>query len=168
MVELVNAIKEWPTIIQGALGSALFWLFLLLAQKAFHSIVQYMSKRSKGKRISWLVSRECKHSAFGNPSDAAAAFATSALIYRSLQHVYKALMWLGLGIVLSYFYQLTIVVGGIGFIYFLFKAYDEVSPFKPGENTPEARAKVIEELITLGKLPAPQKEETNNKIKQDA
>ncbi|GAW97997.1 hypothetical protein MTCD1_03655 [Colwellia marinimaniae] len=31
--DIVNAVLEWPLIIQGALGSGLFWLLLLLGQK---------------------------------------------------------------------------------------------------------------------------------------
>lgn len=108
-----------------------------------NSTETFYCSRTKKQRIRWLVSRECKHSAFGNPNDASAAFATSALIYRSLQYAYRAFMWLGLGLVFQYFYELGVVIGGLGFIYYIFKAYEEVAPFKEGENTPEARKEKI-------------------------
>lgn len=77
-------------------------------------------------------------------------------------------MWLGLGLVFQYFYELGVVIGGLGFIYYIFKAYEEVAPFKEGENTPEARKDVINELITLRKLPSMENSETNKSSNKDA
>jgi hypothetical protein len=33
MEELIIAVKNWPVLVQGALGSALFWLLLVIGQK---------------------------------------------------------------------------------------------------------------------------------------
>ena len=159
--ELIDAMKEWPVIIQGALGSGLFWLILLLAQKAFMISSSYFSKRSKEERISWLISRDAKHEAFGGTKDfSQAAYATSALIYRSLRPVYRGFLWLGLGLVIYPFFELGLTIGGIGLIYFCLKAYEVVSPFSLDENTPEAWEKVRKEIIDL------EKEGHFNKIKQ--
>jgi hypothetical protein len=35
-MEIVNKILEWPVIVQGALGSLLFWLVLTLGQRIIH------------------------------------------------------------------------------------------------------------------------------------
>ena len=47
MTESINLVKAWPVIIQGALGSALFWILLVVAQRAFNFTSEYFSKRSK-------------------------------------------------------------------------------------------------------------------------
>ncbi|MBG0761837.1 hypothetical protein BOO22_20775 [Vibrio cidicii] len=143
-------VKDWPVIVQGALGSALFWLVSLLAQKAFTYGFKYYSNRSKTNRLSWLISRDSKHEAFGGTSDhATAAYATSALIYRSLRPVYKGVVWLGLGLIASAFSPLGLAIGGVGLTYYFLKAYDVVSPISIEENTQEQWDKVRGELNEL-------------------
>lgn len=142
-------IKQWPVIIQGALGSAVFWVFLLLAQKLIAAASLYYSKRSKEQRLSWLVSRECKHEAFGGADDARAAYSTSCLIYRSLRHCYKGFLWLGLGLITYPFIELGLVIGGVGMVYFFSKAFEVVAPFKEGENTTENWSNVRNEILEL-------------------
>jgi len=167
--ELIEIVKEWPVIVQGALGSALFWLILLLAQKVFDLSSIYFSGYSKEQRISWLVSRDAKHEAFGGTIDSSqAAYATSTLIYRSLRPVYRGFLWLGLGLVISPFIELGLTIGGIGLIYFFLKAYEVVSPISSDENTPEEWQKVQQELADLGILHKTVKlqEKTNKKIKR--
>ena len=147
MNEIIVIVKEWPVIVQGALGSALFWLILLIAQKASALGASFFSNRSKAQRFSWLVSRECKHDAFGGTStDARAAYSTSCLIYRSLRHCYKGLMWLALGLIAFPFFDIGLVIGGFGMIYFFSKAFEVVAPFKKNENTPEEWEKIQKEL----------------------
>ena len=150
MSELVEVIKGWPVIIQGALGSALFWLVLVLAQKLFEISANNFSKRSKEQRISWLISRMAKFEAFGDENDdARSAFATSVLVYRSLRHAYKGFLWLGLGLLVFTFDEIGLAIGGIGLTYHFLKAYDVISPFKDEENTSEERQRVRDELAKL-------------------
>lgn len=145
--EVVGMVKNWPVIVQGALGSALFWLISLVAQKVIASGIRYYSNRSKDNRMSWLVSRDAKHQAFGGEADSStAAYATSALIYRSLRPVYKGIVWLGFGLIASAFSPLGLAIGGIGLAYYFLRAYDVVSPMSLEEHTQENRDKVVSEL----------------------
>jgi hypothetical protein len=162
--DLIEIVKQWPAIIQGALGSGLFWLTLNLAQKVFKWSSLHFSKYSKSQRISWLISREAKHGAFGGAIDnSEAAYCTSVLIYRSLRFVYMGFLWLGLGLVISPFIESGLVIGGMGLIYFFLKAYEVVSPISADENTPEAWQETKQELIDLDVLPELRPdEETNN------
>jgi hypothetical protein len=154
MEGFIEIIKAWPIIVQGALGSALFWLLMIIGQKLASFSAAYMSKRSKQKRISWLVTRTCKHDAFSNLDNAAASYAVSVLIYRSLQSAYKAFLWLGFGFVIDGVFDFGLFIGALGFVYYLLKAFDVVSPFKENENTQEENDKVINELKELGTLPS--------------
>jgi hypothetical protein len=145
--DIIQIIKEWPVIVQGALGSALFWLVLLIVQRASSLGILYFSNHSRTQRFSWLISRECKHEAFGGAeTDAKAAYATSCLIYRSLRHCYKGLMWLALGLIVYPFFDIGLVIGGFGMVYFFSKAFEVVAPFKENENSPEEWKKVKKEL----------------------
>ncbi len=167
--ELIEIVKEWPVIIQGAMGSALFWLVLLLAQKFFELSSKYFSRRSKEQRISWLVSRDAKHEAFGGADDyAQSAYATSTLIYRSLRPVYRGFLWLGLGLVVYPFTDIGLAIGGIGLIYYFLKAYEVVSPLNIEENTPEEWQKVEEELVELGAITSSLDKKTNKSIQPTA
>jgi hypothetical protein len=38
MTELIDTILKWPIIVQGALGSGLFWLVLFMGQKSVNKI----------------------------------------------------------------------------------------------------------------------------------
>ena len=148
IVEMIEAIKDWPVIVQGALGSALFWLISLIAQRAVAVGVEKISNHSNNERLSWLVSRNAKHEAFGGTQDSAkAAYATSSLIYRSLRPVYKGVTWLGLGLIASAFTPIGLAIGGVGLTYYFLKAYDVVSPISFEENTQEEWDKVHNELL---------------------
>lgn len=154
MSELIDAIKQWPVIVQGALGSALFWLILVLAQKLVKLSAEHFSRRNESQRISWLISRDAKHEAFGGATDYAhASFAVSSLVYRSLRPVYRGFLWLGLGLIASSISEIGLAVGGMGLVYYFLKAYEVVSPISPEENTKEAHRKVREELVNLGVYP---------------
>tara|TARA_R110002124_G_scaffold226254_1_gene391428 strand:+ start:683 stop:1201 length:519 start_codon:yes stop_codon:yes gene_type:complete len=167
--EIIEIIKGWPGIVQGALGSGLFWLILLLGKELSAKATLYFSKKGKARRIGWLISRDCKHEAFGGTNDyARAAYATSCLIYRSLRHAYMGFMWLGLGCIAYTVADIGLAIGGVGLVYYFLKAYDVVSPFGEEENTPEEWKKVHQELVELQILPSEQEEaETNNALNKD-
>lgn len=128
MHELVEAVKAWPVIVQGALGSALFWLVLLFGQRAAHATARRYSHISKNARMSWLINEQTKCLAsIAKPPEAFATFAI-ILLYRSSRHVLKALMWLVLGLLASTLSSWLGCIGFVGCLYYLFKAYEVVAP----------------------------------------
>jgi len=148
MSELINIIKEWPVIIQGALGSALFWLILLLGQKLNQFISKKYSFHSKRTRISYLRSKQFKYyTDIASVQEQTRGF--SILTYRALRHIIKSFMWLAMGLITnSLFYPLG-VIGYVGALYFLFQAYEVVSPIEENENSELELKKVTEELDKL-------------------
>ncbi|WP_367989531.1 hypothetical protein AB2S62_20070 [Vibrio sp. NTOU-M3] len=153
MNEMIDILKEWPTLIQGAIGSAIFWLFLLVAQKLVSSGSKILSTKSREQRESWLISRAAKLRAFSGTQDKAGAqFALSSLKYRALRPVYKGFTWLSLGLAAYPLFELGLTVGALGAVYFFLKAYEVVSPIQSDDNGQEFD-NVLDELRELGKLP---------------
>lgn len=147
MKELIEAMKAWPIIVQGALGSALFWVILVFAQKSFDFCSKLYSTHSASSRKSFLISKFVKLNAFitGNQFD------ISAVMYRSLRFLYKSLMWLALGFIFENLFSIGGVIGFVGCFYYLSKAYQLVSPLDEDINKSlEERDKVKEELKTMG------------------
>ena len=137
MQELSDAIKAWPVIVQGALGSALFWIVLLTGQKlAMYAAGRY-SHISKKARIAWLINEQAK--CLASLTNSHEEFATYAVIilYRTSRHVIKAIMWLVLGLISQSFLTELGVIGFIGTLYYLFKAYGVVAPINQDQYTQE-------------------------------
>ncbi len=151
MSELIEAIKAWPIIVQGALGSALFWAILLISQVLFENFSKLYSKHSASSRVSFLVSKLAKYDAFINGD----AFSISTVIYRSTRFFYKSLMWLVLGLIFQLFIPDVGVIGFVGCLYYLIKAYQIIKPWDKDEekNIEEERKKVIKELRETGNWP---------------
>ena len=137
MQELIDAIKAWPVIIQGALGSALFWLLLLVGQKFAAYAAGRYSHISKKARIAWLINEQakCLASLAETPSD----FSTYAVIilYRTSRSLIKAGMWLVLGLIAQSMISELGVIGFIGALYYLLRAYGVVAPMHPEKYTQE-------------------------------
>ena len=155
MDELLNIIKEWPVIIQGALGSGLFWLFLLISQKLITKSINLLSNRSKSQRKSWLVSRFAKLRAFsGTESVELSHYSLSAVKYRALRPAYKGFTWLSLGLATYPLFDLGLTIGGLGAVYFFLKAYEIVSPMELDDVAKtQERNNTHDELTELGLLP---------------
>jgi hypothetical protein len=169
MNELIDAIKQWPVIVQGALGSALFWVISVLAQKLMKLSTEHLSRRNKIERISWLISRDTKHEAFGGAKNyAQASHAVSSLVYRSLRPAYRGFLWLGLGLIASSISEIGVAIGGVGMVYYFLKAYEVVSPIGIEENTKEAQKKVRQELVKLGVYPEVILNDVDNKLPQSS
>lgn len=145
MQELIEAIKAWPVIVQGALGSALFWLVLLIGQKATVAATEAYSRHSKASRISWLTTAGIKYQgAIENNTDYAIG-----LIYRSARDLYKGIMWLALGLSIQSLFDVSGIIGYAGCVYYLLKAYSVVAPLDTTENLKEKLQEINNELSKL-------------------
>ncbi|MDV5033002.1 hypothetical protein [Vibrio diabolicus] len=151
MDSLINTIKDWPVIVQGALGSGLFWLILLVGNKLQSALSEKYSSHSTKSRINWLRNEQCKHGAVLSEKLSEKNFWTTALIYRASRHVIRALMWLSMGLVFQSFFMPIGIVGFIGALHYLFKAYDVVSPVHKDNFTVDSLKEIHEELDKLNK-----------------
>lgn len=138
METLINTVKEWPVIIQGALGSGLFWIILLIGQKTVIYCSKKYSHKSKQDRISWLTSGQFKYATVLADGHAAKAHCFAVIIYRSLRPFYRAAMWMTLGLITNSFIQPLGIVGFIGTLYYLFKAFEVVAPIEDIDDIEKA------------------------------
>lgn len=148
MDDLSKIINEWPVIVQGALGSALFWLVLLFGQKFARKVSDTFSLHSKKSRKSWLVSARAKYESAICESLAEQADGIVVLIYRCFRPFLKSVMWLTLGLIGNAMFYPMGIIGYVGCLYFLFQAYEIVSPID-GDKAEEELEKINQELKKL-------------------
>ena len=152
MHDLIEAIKAWPVIIQGALGSALFWLVLAGGQKLFLFVSKQFSHVSKQARRSWLISARMKYQGAVADTEIGQIAGATMLVYRASRHTLRALMWLTLGLMFESFLSPIGIIGYGGCLYYLFRAYGVVSPIDSDEDLTAALEKVNAEYAELEKI----------------
>ena len=151
MNEFINAITNLPAIVQGALGSGLFALSLWLGQKAIRKIFESYSHHSKRSRKSWLVSERLRHEAILSPDDNTFTSKVVVLLFRSLRHVVRALMWLAMGLTFQSIFAFSGVIGFIVCIFYLMRAYEVVRPDDMECDNQAELGKIIAELSAADK-----------------
>ena len=132
MDSFISIFKDWPVLVQGAIGSALFWLVLTLFQKSYSRFEVYVSHKSLKQRKSWLVSHIVQLKALSSKEHISRGYYTSILVYRSLRQFYKAIMWLSLGLIITTLFYPLGVIGYMGCIYYMLKAFEVVKPIELG------------------------------------
>ena len=149
MSELITSILEWPLIIQGALGSSLFWLVLLIGQKLTNVSGQIISQRSVDNEIRFLKNQRDKYvglKAHHNKNVQVANYIATGFIYKSLRSLFKGLIWLALGLSFGSIIPVLGVVGFIGCLYHMFKGLAVVQ--EVDKSIPPAdRIKEIDEKL---------------------
>lgn len=149
MQEFVDAIKAWPVIVQGALGSALFWLILLIGQLLVTRLTSWQSKRSKIARKGWLMSERAKCLAgLATSSETFAVYAT-ILLYRASRPLCRSILWLVLGLSFQAFIEPAGIVGYLGALYYLFKTAGVLGTIHSQQHTAEELEKIDQELAAL-------------------
>lgn len=128
MDKVILAITEWPIIVQGALGSALFWLVFICIQKGIYFTSRALSTTSKRRRKSWIVNRRIKLHGYTVGDRTISTQQMIALKYRSLRNLYKSIMWLCSGLIVNSFTEGFGIIGFIGSLYYISMAVEIVSP----------------------------------------
>jgi hypothetical protein len=141
MDRFITAIQEWPVLLQGAVGSGLFWLFLVIGQKLTTIISDKVSTLSKKKRLDELKTQIIKLQALGTNIKDGGSYA-SILLYRASPRVIKALIWLTFGMIFESIFNVLGVIGFIGCMYYLFSAMNALRRYDYKGNVEEK----IEEL----------------------
>lgn len=149
MTELWEAIKAWPTIIQGAAGSALFALVLFIGQRASTWTAQRIASVSINRRRSSLVSRIARIRAGQATENSDRSYYAAILWLRASRNVIKGLIWLALGLCFGSFAGAFGVVGYLGCIFYLFGALDVVKSIKKEECSDQQLALLEQELESL-------------------
>ncbi|WP_141721052.1 hypothetical protein [Desulfoplanes formicivorans] len=124
VTELINTILEWPLIIQGALGSGLFWLVLVIGQRISALSGKVISQRSTENEINYLRDLRDKYvglKAHHENNVQVANYIATGIIYKSLRSLFKGLIWLALGLSFGSIIPVLGVVGFVGCLYHMFK-----------------------------------------------
>lgn len=149
MTELIEAIKAWPVIIQGALGSALFSLVILISQWVWKRCASSYSHHSKSARISWLISQCIRYEACLAEPGVPTIEAMVWILYRASRSFIKALLWLVYGLIMNSLLPLAGVIGYAVCIWYLFRTFQIVGPIDNQGNAEDRLQVLQKELVTL-------------------
>lgn len=149
MTELWEAIKVWPAIVQGALGSALFALIVFGGQKSAGFLAPWVANVSLERKRSRLITEMTRLRAVTAREDASRGYYAAILWLRSSRYLLKGLIWLALGLCFGTFVNALGVVGYIGCIFYLFTALDGVKGIKRTGDEDQRLAGLAIELKKL-------------------
>ncbi len=129
-MEIIEKILEWPVIIQGALGSFLFWLILVIGQKGFLFISK---KLSNEKNLGHSFARMGREN-FRKGNFQISNYSLLVAIYGALHYFLKFVLI----VFVAYIFEQTVpVFGYVGYIisfYFFFRALTYVPHFSVFEK----------------------------------
>jgi hypothetical protein len=151
MSALLKAVSDFPVIVQGALGSALFALFLFGGQKLAASVRQWVASWSDRNRRRYLTEEVIRYNAIVNTEYATRAAFVSLLLLRALRSLLKGLLWLTFGLIGGTVDSILGVVGYLGTIYYLFLGLSTVAPTGRSSDPRERLAEIRKELKSLKK-----------------
>jgi hypothetical protein len=146
MNNLIKEILEWPIILQGALGSFLFWMLLSGGQKLTSFLVEKFSKYSKTKKLRILQEELLKLKIATGDSINRPSY-LAALIYRALRHVVLGLIWLTLGFASEAVIPTFEIVGFLGALFYFFNALSVFRTVSASDDS-EKRIKELEAEIS--------------------
>jgi len=115
---------DLPPIVQGAIGSALFWLILVLSQKAIGGLTKFGGAAKK--EALW---RELIHEKFFRQRLPILHAVMTACQYQALSFFARGAIFLGLGVLASPIFKLSLTVGAAGFLYYTYRALRWLKPY---------------------------------------
>lgn len=123
-MEIINTILEWPVIVQGALGSLLFWISFEIVKKSvsvLNSILENYNKNLKKERLT----HEYFQKEF-NISDGAKVENVMFCLYAAVHHIIKGIIIIIIGWVLSNIISLSEYLGYTIALFYFFRALTAV------------------------------------------
>jgi hypothetical protein len=121
-MNLLHEILSFPPIIQGVIGSAIFWVLLFLGQKLYNSIVNRAKRTSQNLSNQRVVADVMLEIVMVGKEPAKTSAAGVWCLLHSLKQVIKAAIFLVMGIALSIYSNIFLAVGAFGSLVFLFSA----------------------------------------------
>lgn len=159
MSEFIDIINDWPGIVQGALGSALFWLFLAIAPKSLFFVFGKFSHKSLKLRKRKLKMDLIKYEAISSDITSDQTYALTGLTYTCLRELISAFLWLTLGLISMTFIPLLGVVGFSGALYYFLLAQRITSTIDTDIDSSEVMESINKELEAISqKLKKPLKQ----------
>jgi hypothetical protein len=138
-MSVLRAISDWPVIIQGALGSALFWIVLEAGQR----LVRVTTKKLGGDHETANFFSLAAHAAEPGPALDRARF---VCVYGALHYCLKALVVVVIALAVGSVVRVFADVGFVIALYFLFRALAFV-PHSDRHGSLEVRKKKYEDAV---------------------
>lgn len=125
-MDLIKTITDWPVIVQGALGSALFWAFLEVGQRSVRRIAARLGEDKRTANWFALAALEA--------TGEVRSEAQFTCLYAALHYLLKALLITVMSLAIGGLIDVFASVGYLIAVYFLFRALayvPHVSSFGP-------------------------------------
>lgn len=134
-MEIINEILKWPIIIQGALGSFLFWIILFVGQKAFSLVSKKLRNEKQLGSYFGRAARDDYHNEDYNASN----YCFNTCIYASIHYLLKFILTAFISFIIADIIPVFAYVGYLLGIYFLFRALSYVTHFRTFEKEDEKK-----------------------------
>jgi len=158
--QIVVILKDWPVLLQGAIGSGIFWLVLYLGPKIVEYFSLKISERSLKSRQQKLKYENIKYSMMIEEDIPTMGAYVGTLSHIAIRYIVKGLICLSLGLVTMSVIKVFGVVGFLGALYYFFKAADAVSPVDKSLDAEERQEEITSELSYI-------EQKLNKKINSD-
>lgn len=151
--EIINKILEWPVIIQGMVGSFLFWVIFTIGQKGINLSTKKIKDDNKlGK--SWGKSARDD---FYNNNFVFSNYNFFICLYGAIHYFLKFVIIIFISFIIKDFVPVFAYVGYIIGLYFIFRAISYVTHFSVFEAEDKKNGK---------KHPREEAEEENKQIEE--
>ena len=146
METFVEAVTKWPVIVQGALGSALFWVFFQVVQKSSESLFKFSSSKNRNIKISYLITKFIKYNSLRGKSYSDDSVFMTILLFRAFSKLIMGLIWLMMGLLLGSIFEtfklIFGIIGYVGCIFYLFSVLQIIKPIRPRPTPDEAETEI--------------------------
>lgn len=141
-MESLIKVMDWPPIIQGAIGSAIFWLVLVATQKTIDKSWVRLTKFGHTVRKEVLYQELFHEKLMRQVSDTP----MGACQYQALSYLVRGAIFLGFGLIVAPVMPVFLAVGGAGFIYYAYRAMGWLEPFvmEPNKSMLETWQRICE------------------------
>ncbi|MDT7518141.1 hypothetical protein RAE19_05235 [Rhodoferax sp. TBRC 17660] len=138
-MDIIKTITDWPVIVQGALGSALFWVILETGQRLLKQATSRFSSDQMAANYFALAAHEAEGK-FGEK-------ARFMCLYAALHYCSKAAIVIVLSLVLGQVFGIFATVGYLLAVFFLFRALAFV-PHTASWGTTVQRESKFKDVVT--------------------
>ncbi|ENN2393690.1 hypothetical protein R7R52_11565 [Vibrio sp. 665] len=134
-MNVLEQIMQWPAIVQGALGSAVFWVVLTLGQKAYLFMAKNFGEKHDIATMFCLMAKT-------SDSSETKIRAYSTCLYGAFHYFVKGVIVLVMAFLVSPLGTVFSTSGYILSLYFFFRALSYVQHFDALGTIPEAKDKL--------------------------
>ena len=140
-MEILNSINSLPVIVQGALGSGLFWLTLKIGHGCLSFVSEKISKLQKRKQTALYIAL----GAALDDSQETREFLFQGMVHGALHYFVVAVVFIILALLFQNFLPVFSTVGYLGALFFAFRSLCFVPNFDKIKNAQEKYDALLKE-----------------------